>query len=138
MKNFIRALALTLVMIPMLAFAQDAGVQPTETSTGGTELGDLIGSVGTIIEAFRVSVVAGIAAIFAALVGALNFGPLKDWLAASKFDWVRPLVMLLGTGFGAAVSASLGGADLVASIIAGVAVGLSSGYVQKLIQEAKD
>lgn len=127
------SVVLTVLFLPVLAFAQP------ETSTAAPGLEDVIGSVPAVVEAFQNGgILAGVAAIFGVLGVAVNFGPLKVWLDASKFDWVRPLVMLIGGGLTAALAAVAGGAGAVPATIAAVIAGAGSGFLQKFIQEIRD
>jgi hypothetical protein len=128
----------TLMFVPLVVFAQDMG---TATSTAAdASLEDLVGTIPSIVEAFsNGGLLAGLAAIFAAGMVALNFGPIKAALGPeTRLDWVRPLLMLLLVGAAAGVGSAMAGASVLAAVIAGVMAGLSSGFVQKLIQEASD
>lgn len=144
MKNFL--LVATILLFPVLVFAQvDAGVV---TSTAGVDTGagvpptdveDVVGVIPAIWNAFTsAGLLAGLAAIFGSLAVIMNFGPLKRRLAASSFDWLRPLVMLISVGGGAGVGAFMMTPNVIGAVIAGLTAGLGSGYVQKLIQEVND
>jgi hypothetical protein len=123
----------TLSVLPVVAFAQ------VSTSTSPVGLDEVVGTIPAIIAAFKSGGIwAGIAAIFGTLAALLNFGPLKKKLAESPVDWIRPLIMLLGVGLTAALSASSLGADALSAVISGVIAGLGSGFVQKLIQDIRD
>lgn len=78
------------------------------------------------------------AAVFALLGAVLNIGPLKAKLDSYHLDWLRPLVMLVGSGIGGAAAALLAGGTGTAIAVTAATAGLGSGYLQKFIQEATD
>lgn len=109
-------------------------------ATPDATLEEVLATIPGIVEAFSSGGVwAGLIAVFATVMVALNFGPLKTWLAASPLDWLRPALMLVSVGATAGITAALTtGASVLSAVIAGALAGLGSGYLQKLIQEATD
>ena len=133
MKTFITSLIL--LFIPAIVFGQPDG--GTDTSTVGLE--EVLGTIPGIVGAFTDgNVLLGISLAFAALGVALNFGPLKSLIAGSKYDWVRPALMLVVVGATAGIGSAMAGADALGAILMGIMAGVGSGYIQKIIQEYKD
>lgn len=131
MKPFITLL--TLIALPIIAFAQ-----PADTSTV-TDLSDIGREADAIITGFQMSVLAGIAAVFAAVGTVLNYGPLARRLGpTSKLDWLRPLLMLVSVT-GAAITGELMlGIEPITAAITGILAGVGSGFLQRTIQEWQD
>ena len=112
-----------------------------QTPPVDASLEEVLDTIPGIVEAFSTgSVLAGMLAVFSALMLALNFGPLKRVIAESKVDWIAPLAMLLLTGGTTGISAILmtPGMGVVSAIITGVVAAAGSGLIQKVIQEFND
>lgn len=137
MKLFLMRSYWSLVFItlyPVSALAQVA------TDTGaGDNVDSLFQALGAVWNAFTSGgVLVGMGAVFAALATVMNFTPLKTFLAKSRFDWIRPLIMLISVTGGAFVGALLTDVTLWASVMAGLTTGVASGWVQKFIQDVRD
>lgn len=110
-------------------------ITSTVTSTAGSGLS----AIPDILAAFSASgVLAGLAALFAALGGFLHLGGLGAKLSASKFDWVPPLVMLIGAAGAAGFGSAAAGAAWYVAVGAGLAAGIGSGFLSRVIKEAQD